>query len=103
MECGSLVLREELKLKKVTWGLIFFSKGAGRNGGGEVDRQLLVAHKIQLLNFIWVLCSLFSIFFISFFQFLRTLHTSLHELDYPNIAVLIVIAISPGTGPVKRS
>ena len=34
MECGSLVLREELKLKKVTWGLIFFSKGAGRTGRG---------------------------------------------------------------------
>ena len=35
MECGPLVLREELKLKKVTWGMIFFSKGAERNGGGE--------------------------------------------------------------------
>ena len=35
MECGPLVLREEVKLKKVTWGLIFFSKGAGRNGGGR--------------------------------------------------------------------
>ena len=33
MECGPLVLKGDLKLKNVTWGLIFFSKGIGRRGG----------------------------------------------------------------------
>ena len=67
MECGPLVLREELKLKKVTWGMIFFSKGAERNGGGgEVDRQLLVVHKIQLLNSRYF-AAFFQFFFVSFF------------------------------------
>ena len=91
----------------MTWGLIFFlqwgeEEGEGRGG---VRRQAIFScTQIQLLNFIWVLCNLFSIFFHFFFQYLTTLQTTLHESDYPSIAVLvfIVLDISPGTGSVKR-
>ena len=70
-----------------------------------VRRQAIFScTQLQLLNFIWALCNLFSIFFLSFFQYLTTLQTTLYESDYPNIADLVFIApdISTGTGAIKR-
>ena len=71
-----------------------------------VRRQAIYScTQLQLLNFIWALCNLFSIFFpFFFFQYLTTLQTTLYESDYPNIADLVFIApdISTGTGAIKR-
>ena len=52
------------KIKKVGWGLFCLHQGGRaktQGGGGAIFRgvwQLLFKHKIQLLKFIWALCSL---------------------------------------------
>ena len=61
----------ELKLKKWAGGWVFLHQGgrAKTQGGRAISRgvwQLLFKHKIQLLKFIWALCSL-GIFSISLY------------------------------------
>ena len=49
------------EIKKVAWRLVFFLLGGGVKGhflGEGRGWQLLVIHKVQLLKFIWALCSL---------------------------------------------
>ena len=78
------------------------TKGLGE-GGGQATFSCTQNPIIEL--YLSTLQAFFIFFFHFFFQFLTTLHTTLHELDYPNTAdlVLIVISISPGTSPIKRS
>ena len=49
------------EIKKVAWRLFFFTPGGGgakTQGRGQQGWQLFKKHKIQILIFIWALCSL---------------------------------------------